>query len=133
MKNKLETQQWHTAMTNKELQQWKGQWNTRTKKQPYNNRSTMKSQWSTPMKHENDTQQGKTTFKHINDTQHWKTPIVLEWKINETQEWGNNNCSTIIQKPYAKKNNEKRKWNTPIKYNNEEQHWNTAMTHSNDK
>ena len=105
------------------------------------------------MKHDNETQQCKTTYKHSNVTQQWKTTTVQQWKTrmkrttivqqsynnrstmknNETQEWENNNCSTIIQESYSKE----KQWNMKIKHNNqhnnEEQHWNKAMTHNNDK
>ena len=45
-----------------------------------------------------------------------------------------NEKTRIVQQSYnirtTKKNNEKRKWNTPIKHNNEDKHWNTAMTNN---
>ena len=51
--------------------------------QTYNNRSTMKNQWNTRMKHDNETQQRKTTYKHSNVTQQWKTTTVQQWN----QQW----------------------------------------------
>jgi hypothetical protein len=65
MKNNIDTNQWHTANEkqqsyyneNNEIQKWKN-------KQSYNNRTTMKKQWNSPMEHENDTQQWETTLKH---------------------------------------------------------------------
>ena len=42
---------------------------TKIVQQSYNNRSTMKKQSNTRMKHDNETQQRKTTKKHSNDIQ----------------------------------------------------------------
>ena len=95
------------------------------------------------MKHNNEKQ-------HINtvDTQQWKTTTVQKWKtrmkkqqsynnhITIVQQWKTiehkNEKTTIVQQSYnirtAKKNNEKRKWNT-----NQTQQWKTTLKHSNDK
>ena len=89
-------------------------YNNETKDGKRTNRTTIiqqsfknENQWNTPKKHENETQQWKTTLKHSNDTQHLKT-IVQQRKNNETQEWENNNCSTIIQHSYSKE----KQWKT---------------------
>ena len=116
----------------------------------HNNRSTLKNLWNTRMKHDNEAQQWKTTYKHSNVTQqwkkttvkHWKTrmkkkqqsynnhiTIVQQWKNNETQEWENNNCSTIIQHSY----NKEKQWKTKMKHTNQTQQWRTTLKHSNEK
>ena len=51
--------------------------------QSYNNRSTMKKQWNTRMKHDIETQQWKTTYKHSNEKQQ---PNNSE-SNNEKLEW----------------------------------------------
>ena len=92
-------------------------------------------------KKNNEKRKWYSPIKHNNEEQHWNTAMT---QSNEKQQSYYNektmrhkNVNTIVQQSYnirtAKKNNEKRKWNTPIKHNNEEQQWNTAMTHSNDK
>ena len=54
---------------NNESDNEKQEWKTTIVQRSYNNRSTMKKQSNTRMKHDNRTQQRKTTKTHSNDTQ----------------------------------------------------------------
>ena len=88
------------------------------------------------MKHTKETRKLNTTMKK----QHWNT--VMTYSFEKQQSYYNekamkhkNEESTIVQQSYnirtAKKNNEKRKWNTAMKNNKETQQWHSAMKNNN--
>ena len=89
-----------TAMKNNNLATMKTtmiHMNERTKivQQSYNNRSTMKNQWNTRMKHDNDTQQRK---KHRNAAMTLSNEKQQTYN-NETNNETKNKKTTILQQP----------------------------------